>query len=149
MSVDSQVASKFQKYLHRSETIIETIRNEDFLRTDVLWVCLTQSRIGFLERKNAFSWRFIDIGIDRVTGVSLDERLLKTTIRINIRDHEDAFTLTNVGRSSARDFVGTLSKLIEDNREAMTQRTKICPVCDEIIKYKAKKCKYCGEVLDL
>jgi len=35
-----------------------------------------------------------------------------------------------------------------DIEELLNEETKLCPECAEIIKLKAKKCRFCGAQLD-
>ena len=147
MTVHTVIRKKFSKYLPANEKILATIYCERILARDSHWVCVTKKRFGWLERKNAFSWKFGSFEFNTFRTAWVDESLFKSKIKIICSD-EDEIVFKNINRKDARDFVGKLLPLIEKKSELLSQRTKVCPVCDETVKYRAKRCKYCGETFN-
>ncbi len=88
-------------------------------------------------------YRYYGVSFEKISNVWVDEGLFKSSV-ILIRRQGGPVTFPNIGKNDARDFVAQLSACLENDNELSSQRTKVCPQCDEFVKYRAKQCKYCG-----
>jgi hypothetical protein len=143
MSINSKVAQQFRKYIHESEEILATISSQPAVGGETERLCITSKRLCSLQNLGLFRWRYQNIGFDRISNVAVEEGWLRSTIILLIKNFGER-RLLSIGKDDARDFVGILNSCIEQNNEVFSQRTKVCPACNELVKYLARKCKYCG-----
>ena len=147
MAIHYDLARIFSRYIPPDEEILATLYYECQELGRSQRVCVTNKRFALLEKKGLFSWSYYSGEFAKIRTVSLDQGIFKSKIRIYAKDGFIPI-LSNVNKQDAREFVSILDSCISQDNEILSQRTKVCPMCDEIIKYKAKKCKYCGYFID-
>jgi hypothetical protein len=143
MAVYQSIYEHFRKYLPPGEEILATIRCESVLGPETHRFCVTERRFAILEKKGLFSWKYGSIGLEKIETVWVDEGVFNSTVVIVFRKGDD-LRLSNIGKSDARAFVSAFSACIDQDHEVVSQRTKVCPECDELVKYRANRCKHCG-----
>ena len=143
MAIYTRIAKHFSKYIPSGEEILATITSESVLGPETHRYCVTNRRFAILEKNGLFSWNYISVGFEKIKMVSVVEGVFKSTVVIVTRKGDEV-CLPNIGKSDARDFVAAISERMDQDYETMSQRTKACPECDEIVKYRAKRCKHCG-----
>lgn len=143
MAVHTQLAKAFRKYIPPNEAILATVYSQGILGSDDDWFCITEKRIAQLHRKGLFQWHYDSISVENVLNVSVVDSLLRSTIVLDFV-HKRGATISNARKDDARDFASALSGIVSSEHDTLSQRTKVCPQCDEIVKYLAKVCKHCG-----
>lgn len=145
MAIHNSLKNKFRKYIPQNEQILATIYCDSPDTGRSQRVCITEKRMALLERKGVLAWNYISGSFSKIYNVKLNQGFLSSEIIIYFRDGYQPI-LSNVNKSDARDFVALLSSCIEQDNELLSQRTKVCPECDEIVKFKANRCKHCGNI---
>jgi len=145
------ILERAKKYIPEDEEILASIHKNPFWSNYEALYIATENRIGILEHKGLFKWSFVSTGWEDIVRVAIEESFFNCAVRIITKlPHPDKEGETlieiikDVDKNDARHFVSVATKLIENNLERMAYRTKRCPLCDEIVKWNAKICKYCG-----
>lgn len=145
MAVDTAVANRFRKYIPPGEKILATITCEPVFGLKPHRLCVTEGRFAVLERHGLFSWSYYSFGFEKIKTVCVDEGVFTSTVVVVFRDGRDVRN-PDVNKSDAREFVAAFSACMDQDHDVLSQRTKVCPECDELVKYRAKRCKYCGHL---
>lgn len=143
MAVYVVIEKQFRKYIPGDEEILATIRSEAVLGRETHRYCVTPRRFAILEKRGLFSWNYASFGFGKVKTVWIDEGLMRSEVVFVFRDGDEV-RLPNVGKSDAREYVAAFSTCMDQSHEDFSQRTKVCPECDELVKYRANRCKHCG-----
>ena len=141
MAITTKTAKKFSKYIHAQENIFATIENESgrFQHR----ACITEGRVHFLLKEGTLKWTYDAFGFDDITNISVSETALRATVWFSFKDGEDA-KLPKCNKKDAREFSAAFSFCRDQDPALISQRTKVCPECDELVKYRAHRCKHCG-----
>mgnify|MGYP000514789366 CR=1 FL=1 len=143
MAVYRIIDEHFQKYLPSKESILATIRGEPILSSETYRCCITDQRLAILEKSGLFSWRYQALPFDLVKAIWIDDGVFKSTVVLIMKKGDD-LRFSDVSKTDAREFVAAFTACSENDHEVMSQRTKVCPECDELVKCRARRCKHCG-----
>ena len=145
MAIYDLVAKQFSRYLSPTERILATISCESILGLEKVRACITTERMCFLVKSGLFSWDFgaNSLAELRNCNVIVKGKFLKSTISISNGEGKIAI-LPDVDNKDASDFVSALRYGITQDFSDESQRTKVCLQCDEIVKFRAIRCRYCG-----
>ena len=143
MAIYVALETQFRKYIPPGETMLATIYCEPLIGTETHRCCLTEKRFAILEKKGVFSWDYGSISFDRIRTVWVNDGTIKSTI-VLVFNNGSEVRFPNVNKGAARELVAAFLACLDQDNEAMSQRTKTCPECDELVKYRAKRCKHCG-----
>jgi len=136
MAIHNFLRKKFQKYIPQNEQILATIYCDCPYTGRSQRVCVTEKRMALLERRGALSWNYVSGEFSKIRNVELKQGVFYSKIIVYFRDGSQPI-LSNVNKNDARDFVAILQSCIEQDNELLSQRTKVCPECDEIVKLRA------------
>lgn len=143
MAVHVSLEKQFRKYLPPNELVLATASSEPIFGEEKLRICVSDRRVAVLERRGWFAWGFSSLELQRVRTVWIDEGTFQASI-ILVLGESNQVRIDNVSKSDARDFAAAVNAGLAGDQEVLAQRTKVCPVCDEIVKFRASRCKHCG-----
>ena len=144
------IYTKIRDYLPASEEILVSILANPALSSQETLYAATHQRLGILHHKGWFTYHFISLGWEEILDISIKETMLRCELRIRtyLSDpdtcEQQTLLIKNVNKIDGRQFVSVVMQLIEEGREHASFRTKVCPLCSEIVKWRAKVCRYCG-----
>ena len=148
-----KIEQRIRKYISPDENILALIRSAPFWGDIETYYIATETKIGILIHKGWFGWTYVATGWNDIVRVGVKESLFKCTVKIvtklsNSENKEPIIeVIDNVDKNEARNFVSIVNDLIDENADTFAYRTKTCPQCDELVKWKAKVCKHCGSKL--
>jgi hypothetical protein len=114
-------------------------------------LAVTDRRVFYVARRGLIARSFHQIPAEALLTAGIEEGLLSATIVIHARgkvgeeygDHELRFP--GVAKAEAAEFVSALSYLrTQISPEVDAYQTKRCPNCDEMVKKRARVCRFCG-----
>lgn len=143
------IYEKIREYIPHDEKILATIESNPFGGTRTIWVA-TERRLVMACQTSLFTWHFDSAGWEHFTRVYLKENIFSCTIHLTarkVKTGEDiSCEIPSVNKKDGRRFVATAMKCIEQHNEISVYKIKTCPECDEIVSWKAKRCKHCGYI---
>ncbi len=153
MSLEAKIA----KYIPYNENILASVETKSLGGRTAIY-CATERRLCSLFKTGVFKWYYDSFDWDLVSNVEIQDGLLDCTIIIvgkKIDKHDTykevrqrAAKIKGVNKAAGKRFVAVSQDCIYNYSEREAYRTKTCPDCDEIIKWKARRCKFCGYEFD-
>ena len=147
------VYDRFKKYIPDGEQILAVIKSEPVFGAINGYYCATERRFAELWKDGLFSWSYRSGEWELFSRVEIEEgiigcSLIFTLAKRNKNNEPITMKIPDIPKEAGRRFVAIVSQCIDENREIVAYRTKICPDCAETIKWNAKKCKYCSYIFD-
>lgn len=143
MAITIYLKKKFREFIPFNETILATVSSCSAFEMNNCYLCITDKRLAVLINKFFWRWEYYSISFQNIKAATINQGLFDSKLMIVKRNGEE-IELQDIDKIEARDFISELLPCIEQDNELISQRTKVCPDCDEIIKFKARVCKYCG-----